>query len=224
MSDNIRTVQVGGQTIELCYESDLYWLWAWYDKIDVYLYGDDEEPPPPPGDWLGPFILFPSKKTTEAMARFSVNYRYVVEQLQRFSDATDEKLTAFVEHESDDTKEDLATAMDELRSEIESAVLLIAENEARNKSGDDIPAQPEDKPEKKPKATVNARMFEAVSKDPQKLGWTAKKWANHLDCAASTVVTTTTWKSLRMENMKRKAEKKDTKRELVRKGKEEGLL
>lgn len=130
MSDNIRMARVGGRTIELCYESDLYWFWAWSDQINYYFYEDPN--PPPPSDFLGESVFRPTMQARDAMMRFSVKYRHVIDQIQEFLDETEKKYAAFSDIQNDDTRHDLFTATEELQDRIESAVLEIYESELRN--------------------------------------------------------------------------------------------
>ncbi len=64
------------------------------------------------------------------------------------------------------------------------------------------------------KATVNARMLELIQKDLLKVrGWTAKQWAEELNCARSTVVETAAWKDLAMGRERARAERAKDRRQ-----------
>jgi hypothetical protein len=52
--------------------------------------------------------------------------------------------------------------------------------------------------DRRPAATVNMRMFDALLKNPDCRNWSAQQWATHLGCAKSTVAETDAWKSLKI--------------------------
>jgi hypothetical protein len=63
------------------------------------------------------------------------------------------------------------------------------------------------------KATVNARMIDALQSHPEAIGWTAKKWSQHLRCSPAAIVATNAWKSMKLDREKGRAERaKDRRR------------
>lgn len=50
------------------------------------------------------------------------------------------------------------------------------------------------------KISVNARMLDTMSKNPESRGWSIRQWAEHLRCVISTVQKTPAWKSLQVMN------------------------
>ena len=46
------------------------------------------------------------------------------------------------------------------------------------------------------KKTINERMREKIERRPECRVWSARQWADCLDCADSTVVATAAWKEL----------------------------
>ena len=70
----------------------------------------------------------------------------------------------------------------------------------------------EAKPPAGPKPSVNARMLEALQKNHETRGYTAKQWAKELGCVQSTVVETDTWKSLAVTREKIKTERSKDRR------------
>jgi hypothetical protein len=46
----------------------------------------------------------------------------------------------------------------------------------------------------KRRGTVNQRMLEGLQEDPDRVNWSQREWALHLDCAPSAVAQTVTWK------------------------------
>ena len=45
-------------------------------------------------------------------------------------------------------------------------------------------------------ATVNERMLAQLEADPERIGWSARKWADALGCSPSTVTLTPAWRRL----------------------------
>jgi hypothetical protein len=64
-----------------------------------------------------------------------------------------------------------------------------------------------------PRRTVNSRMLETSQKIPAAVGWSARKWAEYLHCAESTVADTRAWKDWEAARFMAKAARaKDRKR------------
>ena len=62
-------------------------------------------------------------------------------------------------------------------------------------------------------ATVNQRMAGEIMVNPEAMGWSCSRWAEHLKCARSTVVEAATWKRLENARQQAKAERmKDRRR------------
>lgn len=54
---------------------------------------------------------------------------------------------------------------------------------------------------------VNARMLETILHEPESMGWSAAKWAKHMQCSKGTIGETTTWKDLEMRRERDRAER-----------------
>lgn len=86
-------------------------------------------------------------------------------------------------------------------------------NELRRlRTGDDdaddtTPA--EDAPSKSRRTSANTRMIETIQKRPESRDWTAKQWAEALECAPSTIKETATWKDLVKVRAVAKAERRN---------------
>ena len=61
-------------------------------------------------------------------------------------------------------------------------------------SGKQRPAPDQGQKKKSKPATVNQRMAVAVQSHPDRIQWTARQWAEHLDCSKTAVTDTDTWK------------------------------
>ena len=57
------------------------------------------------------------------------------------------------------------------------------------------------------KASVNARMIEAIQDNPESMGWNSPQWARHLKCGKTSVVGTKTWKDLSTRRERERAER-----------------
>jgi hypothetical protein len=77
--------------------------------------------------------------------------------------------------------DDCAAIVDELRLRLE----------ADNPATDETP-----NPRSGARATVNARMMDIYSKNPESLGWSVQTWADKVGCVKSTIHGTQTWKWL----------------------------
>lgn len=61
----------------------------------------------------------------------------------------------------------------------------------------------------KPKhKNVNARMLETIQRDHEAVGWTARQWAEHLQCSKSAVTETKTWRAFKNDRTMEKAERR----------------
>ena len=69
---------------------------------------------------------------------------------------------------------------------------------------------------KRKKATVNARMIDALNAKPEAVGWTTKQWAKHLKCSESAIVGTRTWKTMKEERDQERAKKRNDRRQRPR--------
>ncbi len=69
------------------------------------------------------------------------------------------------------------------------------------------------------KATVNARMLDAMLKNELVRGWTATQWAEHLKCGRATVVETKCWKELEVARNLMRAERISDRRRQMNGGK-----
>ena len=67
--------------------------------------------------------------------------------------------------------------------------------------------EPPPKVEPKSKATVNARMMDLMTKNPEARGRTCSQWASELKCGTSTVGEARAWKELEMFRLSEKAMK-----------------
>lgn len=67
------------------------------------------------------------------------------------------------------------------------------------------------------KASVNARFIDLLSKTPEAAGWTAAEVARAIHCSASSVVGTNTWKSMKLDRAKGRAERASQKAAAKRK-------
>jgi hypothetical protein len=76
------------------------------------------------------------------------------------------------------------------------------------------PATPDNRPRaaRARKASVNARMLEAIQANEEAMGWNSRQWAQHLKCAKSSVVETETWDMLRMKRERARAERAQDRR------------
>jgi hypothetical protein len=54
-------------------------------------------------------------------------------------------------------------------------------------------------------ASINTRMIATIQRDETAMGWSCKQWAQHLGCAKSSVVETSTWQNLVMARERAKA-------------------
>lgn len=61
------------------------------------------------------------------------------------------------------------------------------------------------RPPKRPRATVDMRMLEAVATGAAEHGWTCRQWAEYLKCSHSAVADTATWDSLKAHRLALKA-------------------
>jgi hypothetical protein len=64
----------------------------------------------------------------------------------------------------------------------------------------------------RPKATVNARMLEAIQTNPEAMGWNSRQWAEELKCSKPAVVETQTWANMKMVRERNRAERKRDRR------------
>ena len=68
---------VRGKSFSLEYGSDLYWLWGWGYRLDLYLQNES----PNDFSWM---IFLPDRLARDAMMKFSVNYRFVMDQISEY--------------------------------------------------------------------------------------------------------------------------------------------
>jgi hypothetical protein len=74
------------------------------------------------------------------------------------------------------------------------------------------PASTPAKTNKHPRATINARMLEAIQANPGSMGWNSRQWAEHLKCSKPAVVETQTWQDLKMRRERERAERAKNRR------------
>lgn len=62
------------------------------------------------------------------------------------------------------------------------------------------------------RVSINDRMLETMSANPESRGWSCKQWASHLKCAKSSVTETQAWKSLSTGRERERAERAQDRR------------
>lgn len=85
--------------------------------------------------------------------------------------------------------------------------------------GIDLGERKSDRPKQgKParKATINARMLEAIQKDTNAMGWNSTKWAEELKCSKPAIVGTETWENCKMARERKRAERARDRRQRKR--------
>ena len=89
----------------------------------------------------------------------------------------------------------------------EYVVALLADLQPEEAPATTESKEPPPKVEPKSKATVNARMMDLMTKNPEARGWTCNQWASELKCGTSTVGEARAWKELEMFRLSEKAMK-----------------
>lgn len=153
--------------------------------------------------------------------RWKSALRRVLKQCERWAGASSQfnRNSTYARHELMSIAQDAISTGKGVREAAESLVVWIEatadlsadvalfENQQSIGNTEKRTQPPKKSPKGKPKATVNARMLEIMSDDPEVRGWTAQQWAKKLKCGRSTVVETKTWQDLELVREKQKAER-----------------
>lgn len=73
----------------------------------------------------------------------------------------------------------------------------IRENTGRRKAGNGGAKQLDTKGKRVKGKHINARIMEMLQQTPDSVGWSARKWAAHLACSASTVSDSPAWRTIK---------------------------
>jgi len=106
------------------YGSDLYWLWAWGERLQERL---SSERPFGEFEWA---VFRPDRLARDAMMRFSIDYQHIIEQIEDFLGHSEKRFAEYLKCQNDSAGANFEFALLDLAGRISEAVTIIAENDS----------------------------------------------------------------------------------------------